>query len=112
MANATARANANANAHANASATPVTHATARIVVQATPLEKRTIASKAKALGMPVSELMRRGATAYLGDDSETELATLADAARDAADRSCAAIDDSLSFIAASNARIAKMERAA
>jgi hypothetical protein len=101
-----------ANARANAGANLIANATARIVVQATPQEKRVIASKAKALGMPVSELMRRGATAYLGDDSETELATLADAARAAADRSCAAIDDSLSFIAASDARIAKMERAA
>jgi hypothetical protein len=38
------------------------------------------------------------------------LAALADAAKGAADRSCSAIDDSLAFIAASNVRIAKMER--
>jgi hypothetical protein len=91
-----------------ASATKAT-AIARIVVQATPLEKRNITSKAKALGIPVSELMRRGASAYTGDDSQVELAALADAAKAAADRSCAAIDDSLEFIAASNARIMQME---
>ena len=36
----------------------------RIVVQATPQEKKAIAAKAKRLGLPISELMRRGATAY------------------------------------------------
>jgi hypothetical protein len=95
---------------ARVSTAAASNATARIVVQATPQEKRTIASKAKALGIPVSELMRRGASAYSADDSQLELAVLADAAKAAADRSCKAIDESLSFIAASNARIAKMER--
>lgn len=86
------------------------NATARIVVQATPAEKRAISSKAKALGLPLSELMRLGANAYNSDSSQAELATLADAAFAAAERSCASIDDSLAFIAKSNARIAKMER--
>ena len=36
----------------------------RIVVQVTPREKRVIVAKAKKLGLPVSKLMRRGATAY------------------------------------------------
>lgn len=88
----------------------VANATARIVVQATPAEKRAISSKAKALGISAGELMRRGASAYAPESAQDELAVLADAARDAADRSCAAIDDSLAFIAASNTRIAKMER--
>jgi len=86
------------------------NATARIVVQATPAEKRAISSKAKTLGISAGELMRRGANAYAPESAQDELAVLADAARDAADRSCAAIDESLTFIAASNARIAKMER--
>jgi hypothetical protein len=85
-------------------------AIARIVVQATPSEKRAITQKAKSLGLPISELMRRGANAYSADDANAELAVLADAAKSAADRASAAIDDSLAFIAASNARIAKMER--
>ena len=85
-------------------------ATSRIVVQATPAEKRAISDKAKALGLPISELMRLGANAYSSDASQNELASLADAAHASAERSCAAIDDSLAFIAKSNARIAKMER--
>ena len=98
----------------SSAATPIAtanaNATARIVVQATPAEKRAISNKAKALGLPLSELMRLGANAYNADSSQVELATLADAAFASAERSCAAIDDSLAFIAKSNARIAKMER--
>ena len=86
-------------------------AVARIVVQATAQDKKTIAAKAKKLGLPVSELMRRGAFAYESQDTDAELGALADAAKDAADRAGAAIDDALSFIAASNKRIAAMERA-
>jgi hypothetical protein len=84
-------------------------ATARIVVQATPTEKRSISAKAKSLGIPVSELMRRSANAFSPDADQAELAVLADAAHAAAERSCKAIDDSLAFIAASEKRIAKME---
>jgi hypothetical protein len=81
----------------------------RIVVQATAQDKRDIAAKAKKLDLPVSELMRRGAFAYDAGVSDAELGALADAAKDAADRAGAAIDDALRFIEASNARIAAME---
>lgn len=81
----------------------------RIVVQATPQDKKAIAAKAKKLDLPVSELMRRGAFAYESDESDAELGALADAARTAADRAGSAIDDALSFIEASNRRIAAME---
>ncbi len=81
----------------------------RIVVQATPQEKKAISAKAKKLGLPVSELMRRGATAYQSSDSDEELGTVADAAIAAANRASAAIDDMLSFVEASNKRIASME---
>jgi hypothetical protein len=84
-------------------------ATARIVVQATPTEKRSISAKAKSLGIPVSELMRRSANAFTPEADQAALAALADAAHTAAERSCEAIDDSLAFIAASEKRIAKME---
>ena len=82
----------------------------RIVVQATPQEKKAIAAKAKQLGLPISELMRRGATAYKADDEE--MAALSDAARVAAERAGASIDNALEFIEASNKRIAAMEAAA
>jgi hypothetical protein len=84
-------------------------ATARIVVQVTPAEKRSISSKAKSLGIPVSALMRTSASAFAPEDEQADLAVLADAAHAASERSCKAIDDSLAFIAASEKRIAKME---
>lgn len=81
----------------------------RIVVQATPQEKRAISAKAKRLGLPVSELMRRGATAYNSAESDEELGAFADAAMAAANRAADAIDDVLTFVEASNKRIAAME---
>jgi hypothetical protein len=80
----------------------------RIVVQTTARDKRAIAAKARRLSLPVSELMRRGAFAYQTADSD-ELTAIADAARAAAERAGAAIDDALEFIAASNKRIEAME---
>lgn len=81
----------------------------RIVVQATAQDKKAIAAKAKKLHLPISELMRRGAFAYESSETDGELSTLADAAKLAADRAGASIDDALVFIAASNKRIAAME---
>ncbi len=81
----------------------------RIVVQATARDKRAITAKAKQLDLPVSELMRRGAFAYESGELDGELSALADTAKLAADRAGAAIDDALSFIEASNKRIAAME---
>lgn len=81
----------------------------RIVVQATVDEKKSIAAKAKRLGLPISELMRRGASAYEANSSDAGLAAMADAARGAAQRAGAAIDDALAFVEASNRRIAVLE---
>lgn len=81
----------------------------RIVVQVTAREKRVIATKAKRLGLPISELMRRAATAYKSAEVDEELGVLADSARAAADRAGAAIGDALAFIEASNRRIAALE---
>ena len=81
----------------------------RIVVQATPQDKKVFVAKAKTLDLPLSELMRRGAFAYQSSEADLQLATLADAAKAAADKAGAAIDDALDFIAASNKRIAAME---
>ena len=81
----------------------------RIVVQATAQDKKAIVSKAKKLDIPVSELMRRGAFAYKSSESDAELGALADAAKGAADRAGAAIEDALAFIAASNKRISSMQ---
>jgi hypothetical protein len=82
---------------------------ARIVVQATPQDKKAIVAKARQLCIPISELMRRGALSYQSSETEGELAALADAAKGAADRAGAAIEAALKFIEASNKRIASME---
>jgi hypothetical protein len=87
----------------------VAAAVERIVVQATRQEKRAIAAKAKRLGLPISELMRRGATAYEPAEVDEQLGALADAAKAAAERAGASIDDALAFIDASNKRIASLE---
>ena len=84
-------------------------AIARIVVQATPQEKKAIMAKAKRLGMPISELMRRGASAFETTESDEELGALADAAKVAAERAARSIDETLAFVEASNKRIAAME---
>lgn len=81
----------------------------RIVVQATAQEKKAIAAKARKLGLPISELMRRGASAYRAAQADEELGALADAAAAAAERAAASIDDALAYIEASNKRIAAME---
>ena len=86
-----------------------TAAIERIVVQATPQEKKFISAKAKRLGLPVSELMRRGANAYSAEDADEDLGKLADAAMAAANRASDSIDDVLAFVAESNQRIAAME---
>jgi hypothetical protein len=81
----------------------------RIVVQATPNEKKSISAKAKKLGLPVSELMRRGAAAYNSAAEDEELGALADAAMKAANHASDSIDATLAFVEASNKRIAAME---
>ena len=81
----------------------------RIVVQATAEEKRAIAAKAKKLGLPIAELMRRVAIAYRSTEADEEVGALADAARVAAERASASIDSALEFIEASNKRIAALE---
>jgi rhamnose utilization protein RhaD (predicted bifunctional aldolase and dehydrogenase) len=83
-------------------------ASERIVVQATSQEKKAILAKARKLGLPISELMRRGAAAYEPVETNEELGALADRAKSAADRAIAAIDDALEFIEASNKRIAAL----
>jgi hypothetical protein len=85
----------------------VSTAIERIVVQTTPQQKQSISAKAARLGLPVSELMRRGAEAYSPDDGELD--TLAAEALASSERSIQAIDHALAFVDASNKRITQME---
>lgn len=66
-------------------------------------------AKARKLGLPISELMRRGAVSYQSAEATEEISALADAAKAAAERASASIDDALEFIEASNQRIAALE---
>lgn len=84
----------------------------RIVVQTTPQEKKAIVAKAKKLGVPISELMRRGAVAYDPLEENEALGALADAAHAAIERMIARLDATHASIEASNKRIAEMEEAA
>ena len=84
----------------------------RVVVQIAPEDKQRISTKAKKLNIPLSELMRRAASAYTTDEDDMELGLLADVAKNAADSAATSIDDAMSFIKKSNARIAAMELAA
>ena len=86
-----------------------TAAIERIVVQATTAEKKAISAKAKKLGLPVSELMRRGAVSYNSAQEDEELGVLADAAMAAANRASDSIDEVMAFVEASNKRIDAME---
>lgn len=82
----------------------------RVVVQIAPTDKRKIEEKAKRLDLSLSELMRRASFSYTSEAEDDELGVLADAAKVAAKNSIAAIDDAMSFIDASNIRIAAMEQ--
>ncbi len=82
-------------------------ATARIVVQATPQEKRALTAKARNLGMSVSELMRTGAATF--DPAPADLLALAQAAQESIARSMAVVDKAMANVAKSNARIKAME---
>ena len=84
----------------------------RSVDQATAEEKHAIAAKAKRLGLPISELMRRGASAYESEQADEELGVLADAAKAASERAAASIDLAIAYVEASNKRIAALEAAA
>ena len=82
---------------------PATAAIERIVVQTTLADKRAITKKAKLIGLTVSELMRRSASAYSPAEDPELLDQLADEAKLSADRACAAMDEAIEFAQTSDA---------
>jgi hypothetical protein len=81
-------------------------AIARIVVQILPSEKKSLVAKAKRFDLTLSELMRRGATAYAApDQEERDLELLVERVRSSTREAEAALDDALKFVKASNARM-------
>ena len=83
-------------------------ATKRIVVRVTPAQKRAIASTAKRLGLNVSELMRQAAQGFTPSDDEEKINALIRHVNASTKEANDALDDALSFVAASNKRIAAM----
>lgn len=78
----------------------------RIVVQVPPAEKAAYVRKAKRMGINLSELMRRGAATYSGDETQADLEALVARIAESTASADAALDDALAYVEASNKRIA------
>lgn len=81
----------------------------RIVIQVTPAEKQSIVKRAEKARLNISEFMRRAAKSFHNIPEDQQLSSLLDRAEKAAKESIAMIDDTLTFVAASDRRIAKLE---
>jgi len=81
----------------------------RIPVLVTTTEKTKIGKQAKKAGLSVGEYMRRAAKSYNASEDEQALSAMINQMVKATDRAEKAIDDTISFVEASNKRIEKME---
>ena len=81
----------------------------RIVVQVPPAEKKTLVAKARRFEISLSELMRRGASAYAAAPEEKELEALLERVKVSTKEAEAALDGALAFVTASNKRLAKLQ---
>ncbi len=82
----------------------------RITVLVTRAEKRRIAKLAKKAGVSRGEFMRRAALSYCPPVGGAALDQMLALMNNSTSRASAAIDGALAFVAASNRRIAEMER--
>jgi len=87
-------------------------ATQRIPVLVTPEEKEHIANLAREAGLSMGEFFRQAAAAFRPSEDEAFLEGMIAQMSRAAAMAEAAIDETLAFVAASNERIAQMERRA
>ena len=85
-------------------------ATERIPVLVTATEKGQIAGMAKAAGVSMGEYLRRAAASFRPAEDEKMLEGMIDQMNKTSAQACAAIDQALEFVEASNQRIAAMER--
>lgn len=83
--------------------------TERIPVLVTAEDKKRYKALAEAAGLPVGEFMRRAADAFRPDDDEALLAGMIEQMEKTTAQAGAAIDEALSYVEASNRRIAAME---
>ncbi|MDO9469011.1 MAG: hypothetical protein Q7J36_17050 [Thiobacillus sp.] len=86
--------------------------TERIVVLVPADEKTRITQAARDAGISAGAFMRRATTAYCAPQDEAMIDEMLHRLDDASQRACATVDSALSWIEASNRRIATMERAA
>jgi len=86
-------------------------ATKRITVLVTASEKRRIAKRAKAAGLSRGEFLRRAVDCFPLSEDEVLEGMIAEM-NETTTRASATIDKALTFIEASNKRIARMERKA
>ncbi len=84
-------------------------ATTRIPVLMSPVEKMKIVARAKKAGMKTSEFMRLAAREYNPHEDEKALLAMINEMNKATENAAKSIDEALSFVAASNKRIRKME---
>ena len=85
-------------------------ATERIPVLVTTEEKGRIAMLAKAAGLSMGEFLRRAAASFRPNDDDQILEGMIDQMNKTTIQANAAIDKALAYVAASNKRIAAMER--
>jgi len=88
------------------------NATSRIPVLVTAAQKARFEKLARAAGMSTSEYLRRAAEAYRPSEDEALLEGLVEQVMKTTARAASELDKALAFIAASEARIAKIESAA
>ena len=86
-------------------------ATERIVVLVSAAQKRRIPDLAKASGFSTGEVLRRAAASFQPTQDDSIFEGMIEQIAKATARANAAIDDALSFVEASNKRIAALERA-
>ena len=87
----------------------MTTATARVPVLMTVKEKTQIARKAKEAGISMGEYLRRAAESFRPSENDKALEAMIGRMLKATERADQAISDALTFVEASNQRIAKME---
>lgn len=87
----------------------MTTATARVPVLMTKEDKVQIARKAKKAGMSVGEYLRRAGKSFNPSEDGEALEAMIDQMLKATERADQAIEEALTFVEASNQRIAEME---
>lgn len=85
------------------------NASERIPVLVTKAEKAQIAKRAKAGGVSVGEYLRRAAASFRPTDDDPAIERMIGEMLKSTEQANHAIDDALSFVEASNRRIASME---